>query len=167
MMTLIFSLFCAFAEPSQTVSALGPVEVGKKFPIFGGYTSKNEYVSFKKSLGQSDLTVVSYFATWCAPCKKNLPTIEKFIQKNSNVQGFYIAIEKESSQVNQFAKSLNLNTPIVMDKFESFAKKHGVILADGKMSLPKTFVIDKQGKVLDIIVVEGEDFEELLEKRLK
>ena len=40
MMTLIFSLFCAFAEPSKTVSTLGPVEVGKKFPILG--ISKNE-----------------------------------------------------------------------------------------------------------------------------
>lgn len=167
MMTLIFSLFCAFAEPSQTVSQLGPVEVGKDFPIFGGYTSNNDYVSFKNSLGKSDLTVVSYFATWCAPCKKNLPTLEAFIQKNSNVQGFYIALEKESSKVNTFAKELNLNTPIVMDKFESFAKKHGIILEDGTASLPKTFVIDKAGKVLDIFVLEGDDFHELLSKRLK
>ena len=167
MMTLLFSLLCAFAEPSKTVQQLGPVHVGKKFPIFGGYTSKNEYVSFKKSIGKTDLTVVSYFATWCEPCKKNLPIIEQFIKKNGKVQGFYIALEKESGKVNNFAKNLKLETPILMDKFESFAKKHGVILDDGKVSLPKTFLIDKSGNVLDIVVLEGDDFDELLEKRLK
>ena len=43
MMTLLFTLFCAFAEPTETktVNKLGPVAVGGKFPIFGGYTSKN------------------------------------------------------------------------------------------------------------------------------
>ena len=53
-----------------------------------------------------------------------------------------------------------------MDKFESFAKKHGILMEDGKASLPKTFLIDKKGNVLDIIVLEGDDFEELLKKRL-
>lgn len=166
MMILLFSLFCAFAEPSKTVQQLGPVHVGKKFPIFGGYTSTDKYVSFKKSLGTHDLTVVSYFATWCAPCKKNLPILERFIQKNDGVQGFYIALEKESSKVHKFAKKLKLKTPIVMDKFESFAKKHGIIMEDGKASLPKTFLIDKEGNVLDIIVLEGDDLDELLKKRL-
>ena len=90
MMTFLLTFVCAFAQPSQTTTELGPVKVGENFPVFGGYTSKNEYISFRKTIGKQDIMIVSYFATWCAPCKENLPIIEKFIQKNDNVNGIPI-----------------------------------------------------------------------------
>ena len=111
--------------------------------------------------------VVSYFATWCKPCKKNLPIMETFIKKNDNVSGIYIALEKEPAKVQKFAEKLDLDTPILMDKFETFAKKHGVIVEGGTASLPKTFLVDKAGNVTDIIVLEGDDFKTLLNKKLK
>ena len=93
--------------------------------------------------------------------------MERFIQKNDNVKGIYIALEKESGKVKKFAKDLELSTPILMDKFETFAKKHGVILEDGTASLPKTFLVDKEGKVIEIFVSEGDDFSKLLDKNIK
>ena len=166
MITLLSLLLFVFAEPSQKVQKLGPVEVGKSFPSFGGYTSTNTYVSFKKSIGLSDWVVVSYFATWCEPCIKSLPVLDTFIQKNQNVRGFYIALETKSSKVQQFANRHQVKTPIVLDKFKILAKRHGVIRQDGTVSLPKTFLIDSHGVVVDIIVSEGDDFLELLEKRV-
>ena len=88
--------------------------------------------------------------------------MEDFIRTNDNVSGIYIALEKESSMVNTFAKKLDLKTPILMDKFETFAKKHGVILEDGQASLPKTFLVDEEGYVIAIITLEGGDFDETL-----
>ena len=98
--------------------------------------------------------------------KQRLMDIEKFIQKHDKVNGIYIALEKESTKVNTFAKKLGLSTPILLDKFEVFAKKHGVIKEDGVVSLPKTFLIDQKGNVVDIVVLEGDDFETLLKNRL-
>ena len=92
--------------------------------------------------------------------------MEKFIQQHDNVKGTYIALEKESKKVKKFAKDLGLKTPIVMDKFESIAKRHGIIQEGKAPSIPKTFLIDKEGNVLQIIVLEGEDFGEVLSKSL-
>lgn len=160
---LLWSLFFSvFAEPSKTVPKLGDVEVGKSFPTFGGNQSSGEYFSWPKTIGRQDLMIISYFATDCGPCKKNLPTLEAFIQNNSNVNGAYIAIEKDSVKTNHFAESLKLKTPIIMDKFSVYAKKHGVIVEGEQPSIPKTFLIDKKGIVKAIIVHEGEDLADFL-----
>jgi len=160
-------LFLAAAEPTQTVEKLGPVEVGATFPIFGGYTAAGNYYSFRRNIGKQDLMVVSYFATWCKPCKKHLPVMEAFINAHPNVNGVYIALEKKATPVQRFAEQLKLKTPIVMDKFETIAKRHGVIIEGQNPSIPKTFLINKEGHVQSIIVLEGEDFETILRNALK
>ena len=167
MLTLLLMPFFTYAEPSKTVQKLGPVEVGKAFPVFGGLTSTSEYFSFQKNIGKSHLTVVSYFTIWSAPCRKILPAIEGFIRSNKNVQGIYIVLDTEPDKVNPFAKELELKTPILVDKFEFIAQKHGIVSKDGRPPLPKTFLVDTHGKVIDIVVIEGDDFVSLLESHLK
>ena len=73
-------LSLSFAEPSKTSDALGPVEVSKEFPTFGSYTLEGQYLSFKSLQKQNKVLVISYFATWCKPCKVGLPIIEKIVQ---------------------------------------------------------------------------------------
>ena len=153
---------------SVTVSELGPVKVGQEFPTFGGHTISNDYVSLRSLVGQEKVIVVSYFATWCGPCRVGLPKIEKFAQTNSNVEAIYIALgEKSSAPVQKLATELNLKSPIIMDKFESIGVRHGIVVEGQETKLPRTFVIKPDGTVASIVTVEGEDFSTFLDEQLK
>ena len=168
------SLFMSQVEANETVaksvtaSTLGPVKVGETFPTFGGHTVGNDYVSLRSLIGQEKTIVVSYFATWCGPCRVGLPQIEKFAQDNSNVEAIYIALgEKSSAPVQKFASELNLKSPIIMDKFESIGMRHGVVVEGQETKLPRTFILNPDGTVKTIVTVEGEDFFTVLENQIK
>ena len=151
-----------------TVSELGPVKVGAEFPTFGGHTLSNDYVSLRSLIGQDKTIIVSYFATWCQPCRVGLPKIEKFVQENDNVVAIYIALgEKSSAPVSKLVSELNLKSPILMDKFESIGVRHGVVVEGMETVLPRTFVIKSDGTVKTIFTVEGEDFSTQLLEQLK
>jgi len=160
------ALSVASAGPSITAEYLGPVRVHKEFPSFGGYDLDGNYLSYKDVLGEHKIIIVSYFATWCAPCKRTLPIIEKAVQSNEHVTGVYIAVEDDPDAVRQFAKELNLQTPIILDKFQKIANRHGV--AEGKqVTLPRTFILDEKGIVRVIFIEEGDDFSKRLSKIIR
>jgi peroxiredoxin len=157
----------AKAEPTQTTDHLGDVRVSEPFPTFGGYDINNQYVSYKSLVGNYDVIVVSYFATWCDPCKEGLPILEKYAQKHSNVTAVYIALgESDTEKVQQFANQLELKSTIVLDKFQSIGKRHYVVSETEATTLPKTFIVDKDGKVHTIFILEGEDFDQAVQKSL-
>lgn len=156
-----------YAEPSVTVDTLGPVQVSKEFPTFGSYTLDGGYISFKSLLEQDKTIVISYFATWCHPCREGLPVIEKVVQGDPNVQAIYIAVgEKAMAPVEQMVKELNLQSPIVVDKFETIGQRHGVVTEGVQTELPRTFVIAPNGTVQTIFVKEGDDLETKLRQEV-
>ncbi len=153
---------------SKTVDELGPVVVGQIFPTFGGHTLDGGYLSLKSLENHGKYVVVSYFATWCAPCREGLPKIEQFATKNDNVVAVYIALgERSPAPLQKFAKDLDLDSQIVIDKFETIGARHGVTGQGQDTRLPRTFVLAPDGTVKSIFVVEGNDFAEALETSIK
>ncbi len=148
---------------SKTVEELGPVAVGKPFPTFGGHTLDGGYLSLKTLENHDKFVVVSYFATWCAPCRHGLPKIEAFAQDNDNVVAVYVALgERSPAPLQKFAKELGLNSQIVIDKFETIGARHGVTGQGQDTRLPRTFVLAPDGTVKSIFVIEGNDFDQAL-----
>ena len=78
-----------------------------------------EAVSFseleKKMLeAEAPLTVFNFWATWCEPCVKELPYFNK-LNENEDVQVFLVNLDlkKDLNQLSQFAKKMEINTPIL------------------------------------------------------
>ena len=91
--------------------------------------------------------------------------MESIVQEDERILGVYINLgENNFSQVKDFATKLDLKSTIVMDKFSKIGERHGVVSQDqtSSASLPKTFVLDGQGKVHAIFVTEGDDFKQKL-----
>jgi thiol-disulfide isomerase/thioredoxin len=151
-------LSSASAEPSQTSQILGPVEVAKEFPSFGAYDLNGTYVSLNSLLKQNKIIVVSYFTTWCAPCREGLPIIEEIAQKDPNVIGVYIDLGEKPETVKRMATELNLKSTIIIDKFQSVGKRHGVVIEGQEVILPRSFVLAADGSVKTIFILEGDDF---------
>ncbi|MDD2922035.1 MAG: TlpA disulfide reductase family protein [Anaerolineales bacterium] len=90
-----------------------------------------------------DVFLVNNWATWCPPCKAEMPTLEKYYETHS-AEGFtIIAIEagEGKNEVAEFAKSFGL-------KFHVWLDPDGAAFSAFKnANLPNSYVIDRTGTV--------------------
>ncbi len=95
--------------------------------------------------------VINYWATWCAPCREEIPLFVRLQQEYAvkNVQFVGIAVD-QADKVRDFAKEFNINYPLLiagLDAVELSRKagnKAGV--------LPYTLVLDRSGKIAASLV---------------
>jgi peroxiredoxin len=88
------------------------------------------------------IVIVSFWATYCKPCHKEIPELEKFYtkHKDKNIKIFLISIDsKGAGIVVPFAKERNYTLPILFDPYKKTAQRYGV------KSLPALFVIGPDG----------------------
>jgi thiol-disulfide isomerase/thioredoxin len=88
------------------------------------------------------IIVISFWATYCKPCKKEMPELMKFAAKHKgdSIKVFCISIDKEgASIVTPFVKEQGYTLPILLDPYRKTAERYGV------RSLPALFVIDGRG----------------------
>jgi thiol-disulfide isomerase/thioredoxin len=93
--------------------------------------------------------LLNFWATWCGPCKVEMPWFVD-LQKQYGSQGLQIigvAMDDGSKEdIAKFAKDMGVNYPILIGK-ESVGDQYG-----GVPALPETFVVGRDGKIVDKIV---------------
>jgi peroxiredoxin len=149
-------------ELSSTVEQMGPLKVGQPCPTFGGMTLDNRTVSLRKLLSPDEgppvaAVVISFFASYCEPCKQHLPAIERAVATSKDVRGVLIDYGEKPEIVAPFVESHRLTLPVIADKFTKIAARLGV----GRV-LPRTVVVDRNGNVSAIFEREGDDFDSAL-----
>jgi thiol-disulfide isomerase/thioredoxin len=99
-------------------------------------------ISFASLRGK--VTLVNFWATWCGPCRAEIPDLVALQQKyRDQLQILGISEDEASPEtVKQFAAKFNVNYPIAMVTPE-LEKLFGNVSA-----LPTTFVIDRDGRVV-------------------
>ncbi len=95
---------------------------------------------------------LNFWATWCPPCRREIPAFIELIKKYGK-DGFIVlgvAVDpREFTQVDKvkpFVKQMGMNYPVVYDT-KGISQMYG-----GIRSIPTTFVINRQGKVVGQIV---------------
>ena len=90
------------------------------------------------------LILINFWATWCAPCKEEMPSLDNLQSNNnlSNLKIFPINISQEDlSKSKLFFQKLNIqNLDIYMDAPVTLAKKFAL------RGVPTTILFNKQGK---------------------
>lgn len=118
-----------------------PAAVNYPAPLLALENINGRTESLKDFSGQ--VLLVNNWATWCPPCKAEMPTLEKYYETHS-AQGFNIvAIEggEGKDEVSQFANNFKL-------KFSVWLDPDGAALNAFKNgNLPNSYVIDRKGTV--------------------
>ena len=106
-----------------------------------------------KTMRLSDLrgkaVLLNFWATWCGPCKIEMPWFVE-LQNRYASQGLQIvgvAMDDASKEdIGKFAKEMGVNYPILIGK-ESVGDEYG-----GVPALPESFLIGRDGKIVDKII---------------
>jgi peroxiredoxin len=143
---LIGFAILAMASPkaegnAEALNSVVPMEVNYAAPELALQNINGQTESLADYLDQ--VVLVNNWATWCPPCKAEMPTLAAYHNEH-NAEGFtIIAVEAGDplDAVSQFAQSYNLKFPVWLDP-------NGASLrAFGNGTLPNSYVIDRAGTV--------------------
>ena len=146
----------------------GQARIGATAPSFGGWDLAGKSVltfdKLLKSPAPAPL-LVTFGASWCAPCNAGLPRLVALQKKHPEIRLVLIDAEADATAAQGFAGKHGMEGPALLDKFLGVSHTYGVS-EDGKLALPRTFLIDAKGRVRAIYREEGEDLEKVIEADL-
>jgi peroxiredoxin len=99
--------------------------------------------ALRLSAYRGKVVLLDFWATWCAPCRKEMPLFVELQSKHrdAGLQILGISIDDHEPPVREFVKTYRLNFPIAMGNAE-LATEYGGILG-----VPVAFLIDRQGRI--------------------
>lgn len=144
MKKLILSLVISLV--SVSIYAQEGLEREKKLPSVQLKTMDGEAVNTAE-LGFDGPVVISFWATWCSPCKRELNTINEMYtdwQEETGVTLVAVSIddEKTKHQVPVYVNGKGWEYLVLMDPNGDFKRAMGV------NNVPHTFLIDKTGTIV-------------------
>ncbi|MGE5252145.1 MAG: redoxin domain-containing protein [Bacteroidota bacterium] len=119
-----------------------PAEVSYPAPELSLNDLDGNPVSLAQLRGQ--VVLVNLWATWCPPCKKEMPALQAYYQAH-NAAGFVVVAVNDgdpAADVAQFVRDYGLTFPVWLDPAYVATEK-----AFQTLNLPSSFVIDRQGMV--------------------
>lgn len=134
---------------------------GKPAPDFS-LASLDGKATLKLSDYKGKAVLLNFWATWCEPCKIEMPWFVQLESKYAaeGLQVVGVAMDDSGErEIAQFAKDMGVNYPVLIGK-ESVGDAYG-----GIIHLPTTFYIDRSGKIVQR--VEGLDSRHDIEESIK
>jgi peroxiredoxin len=135
-----------FLKPRHHGGLTTAVVAGHLAPDFELKDINGKMVKLSDFRGKA--VVLNFWATWCPPCKTEIPWFEDLQDKYGN-QGLAIvgvALDDASDkEIAEFAKDMKMNYPVLIGKEETSD------LYGGVEALPTTFYIDRSGKIMTSI----------------
>lgn len=97
--------------------------------------------TFKLSDHRGKVVFVNFWATWCTPCREEMPAMERLWRRHKE-QGFMmvaVSVDHDPGLVAPFVQKLKLTFPVVLDPKMQTANPYGV------RALPSSFLVDRKG----------------------
>ncbi|MGP1444164.1 TlpA family protein disulfide reductase [Treponema sp.] len=106
--------------------------------------AKLEGGSMNADAFKGKITLLNFWATWCPPCRAEMPSIERLYAqtKNSAFQIVAVNVGERQAQVASFIEKNKYTFPIYLDESQQLSS---IFAARG---IPSTYIVDKNGKVI-------------------
>ena len=89
------------------------------------------------------VVLINFWATWCGPCRKEMPLLEQ-IQKKYAPLGFTmlgVNVEEDTRLMDTFLKDVPVTFPVLLDPANGVSKLYNV------SAMPSTVIVDRKGNV--------------------
>ena len=115
--------------------------VGEPAPDFDTVDLEGNIWSLSKLKGQ--VVFVNFWATWCAPCREEMPSMQRLnaMMPADKFEMLALFNNDKPAAVKNFVAKLGLTMPILSDESNIIGARYGLT------GLPETFIIDKQGVI--------------------
>ncbi len=139
--------------------------VGKMFTDFTMHNAKNEPVSLSDYVGKDKFVLIDFWASWCAPCRADIPHLIELYKKYKN-KGLEIVAVSLDSDGDAWLKAMDeLKMPYPqMSDLKAWDSPAAILY--GIESIPYLLLLDKEGMIIDKDL-RGKELEEKLAEVLK
>ena len=149
-------------EIAEHLQVMKKVAVGQKFTDFEMPDMKGEVHKLSDYVGKGNVTLVDFWASWCGPCMQEMPNLkkayEKYHKKGFEIVGISLDSDKAAWEAAVKDKQLNW---IHLSDLNAWQSAGGTLY--GVRSIPNTFLMDKDGKIVGHNL-SGEEFENKLDE---
>jgi len=124
------------------------VVAGDSAPSFSVTTDTGRKISTSDFGGK--ILVVNFWATWCPPCISELPSLNQMAAevKGPGVVVLGIRVDKDKAAYDTFPKKVKLNFETSRDPAADISSEYGTF------KYPETYVINRDGKVLEKFIAD-------------
>lgn len=134
----IWIAISALVSAASTQSAEG-IHVNDTFPAMGGFKLEGQL----PPTASSQILLVDFWASWCAPCKASFPVLDELHRKYSEKGLVVIAVnvDEKRADMELFLKKTPANFCVVRDPEQK------LVSAANVATMPTSFLIDTTGRV--------------------
>ena len=135
------AIACLFAALMTGTSAnAGSAELialdGESRPLFALPDLSGASIDLSGQRGR--VVVLHFFATWCEPCREELPALRRLAERAAPDLGVLaVSVGEPDLRVRRFAETVPLNFPVLLDRDSAVARSWQIV------SLPTTYVLDR------------------------
>jgi peroxiredoxin len=98
---------------------------------------------------RGQVVLVNLWATWCPPCRDEMPSMEKLHQRLKDRGFVLLAVSEDEggvATVKPFIEQLKVTFPVLIDTEGEVGKKYGV------WGFPESFLVDRDGRIVDRVI---------------
>jgi len=120
-----------------------PIKGNPQAPLFTLEDLDGKKVDFKQFRGR--VVFLNFWATWCGPCKEEMPSMEILYQKFKDQKFVFLAVSvdyEEKKKVKEFISKHRYTFPVLIDSKCITLDLYGI------KGIPTTILIDKKGRMI-------------------
>lgn len=122
-------------------------EKGKSAADFTIHDLEGKTVMLSQFKGK--VVMLNFWATWCPPCREEMPSMEALYRKFNKNPDFImlaVSIDNDAETVREFVKKNNYTLPVFHDANKNAGSRYGIT------GVPDTFLIDRNGIIREKVI---------------
>ena len=138
-LSFLVTIFCLALFLASCGQGPKVATVGKPAPDFTLVDLQGKTWTLSELKGQ--VVFVNFWATWCPPCRAEMPSMQRLytMLPKDNFKMLAILSQDDPALARNFAAKLGISMPILDDQANNIGPKYGLT------GVPETFIVDKNG----------------------